>query len=219
MTTTIGIRSRWKVIFPVVGALLGIVAAFIVGPAVGWLLNQIGDAPGPLRIAALLPLAWAIPVLAILGAVAGVIMLGQWEEEAGGIAVNDDGLTVEKKSGKRLIRSPRAIFTDGHDLVALDAEEREVLRTPIDEELTAQLEAALAEHGHPYLGTVDPHEADFVEWVEGATPVSDEAATLLLERHRAQQDGQPGTVERLRAELNTLGIAVRDREGQEYRQI
>lgn len=59
--TTITIPRRWIVGFCVAGAVVGFGAAFAVGPFVEWLLSLAGDAPGPLRIAARLPLVGRSP--------------------------------------------------------------------------------------------------------------------------------------------------------------
>jgi hypothetical protein len=86
-TTTVRIPAGYTVTFTVGGAVVGLVAAFIVGPLVGWLIGLIGDAPGPLRLAAELPFIGALPVLAVLGAVAGFVIVASWSDGAGSIDV------------------------------------------------------------------------------------------------------------------------------------
>lgn len=134
---TVAVRTRWKVAFPVVGALLGLLASFIVGPIVAWLLNRIGDAPGPLRLAAELPFAWAVPVLTIIGVIAGFFLLVQWDEDAGKIVVDRDAVTIVHKQEKRRLSRGRVdgVFTDGTDLVILGEHGSELLRRKIDEEI------------------------------------------------------------------------------------
>lgn len=218
--TTVAIRTRWTIIFPVVGALLGLLAAFIIGPAVAWLLNLIGDAPGPLRLAALLPLAWAIPVLMIIGAVAGFIFLAQWHEEAGKVLINPRGITVDRRHGRQLVArgNIHEVFTDGHDLVLIGTAGRELLRTVIDDELAAQLGAALRQYSYPYVGQRDPREDNFVAWVDGEEVLDAETEALLRDRHRARLDEKPGRIQELTELLARHDIAVRDREdGQQYR--
>lgn len=219
---TIAIRRRWAVIFPLVGAIIGVIAAFILGPVVAWLLNQIGDAPGPLRLAALLPLAWAIPVLMIIGAVAGFLLFAQWEEEAGTVRVDARGITVERKDDKRRIDRERisGVFTDGKDLVVVDAGGRELLRIHTDDELAAQLGPVLEQHSYPYLGAQDPREGHFVTWVDGEDVLDAEAEALLRDRHRAKLDKKRGRMQELSERLSGRGIAIRDRDDeQQYRVI
>lgn len=218
--TTVAIRTRWTAIFPLVGAIIGLIAAFIIGPVVAWLLNLIGDAPGPMRLAALLPLAWAIPVLMVIGAVVGFIFLAQWHEEAGRVLIDARGITVDRKHGRQLVTRDniREVFTDGHDLVILGVAGRELLRTAIDDELATQLAAPLGQYSYPYLGVRDPREDDFVVWVDGEEALEAESETLLRDRHRAKLDEKPGRMQELTELLAQRDIAVRDRnDEQQYR--
>lgn len=217
---TVAIRLRWTVIFPLTGALIGLVAAFIIGPLVALLLNLIGDAPGPLRLAALLPLAWAIPVLMIVGVVAGFVFLGQWHEEAGKVYVDARGVTVEHRGGKQRVARERIgeVFTDGTDLVIVDPASRELLRSKTDDELAAQLGEILERYSYPYVGNRDPREEHFVAWVDGEDVLDVDSEALLRDRHRAQLDEQAGRMQQLAEDLAERGITVRDRkDGQQYR--
>lgn len=221
-TATIAIRRRWAMMFPLAGAIVGLIVAFTLGPVVAWLLNQIGDAPGPMRLAALLPLAWAIPVLMIIGAVVGFLLLAQWDEDAGTVRVDARGITVERKDGKRRIARERinGVFTDGNDLIIVDAGGRELLRTKTDDELAAQLGPVLEQHSYPYLGAQDPREGYFVTWVDGEEALDVEVEALLRDRHRAKLDKKQGRMQELSEQLSERGIAIRDRdEEQQYRVI
>lgn len=221
-TATIAIRRRWAMMFPLAGAIVGLIVAFTLGPVVAWLLNQIGDAPGPMRLAALLPLAWAIPVLMIIGAVMGFLLLAQWDEDAGTVRVDARGITVERKDGKRRIARERinGVFTDGNDLIIVDAGGRELLRTKTDDELAAQLGPVLEQHSYPYLGAQDPREGYFVTWVDGEEALDVEVEALLRDRHRAKLDKKQGRMQELSEQLSERGIAIRDRdEEQQYRVI
>lgn len=218
--STVSIRARWTAIFPLVGAIIGLVAAFIIGPAVAWLLNLIGDAPGPMRLAALLPLAWAIPVLMIIGAVAGFIFLAQWHEEAGKVTIDARSITVGHKHGKQLVTRDNIseVFTDGHDLVMVGTAGRDLLRTAIDDELATQLGPVLEQHSYPYVGDRDPREGAFVVWVDGEAVLEEESETLLRDRHRAKLDDKPGRIQELTELLAQRDIVVRDRDDeQQYR--
>ncbi|MGP5498074.1 YqeB family protein [Corynebacterium flavescens] len=97
-TITVGISSRYLTVFTAGGALIGLISSFIVGPVVSWLLSLIGDAPGPLRLAAELPLALAIPVLTIIGAVAGFLIASSWIRDAGTIDVGGMGSPFIRKT-------------------------------------------------------------------------------------------------------------------------
>lgn len=89
----------------------------------------------------MLPLAWVIPVLMILGAAAGFILLAHWQKETGKRLVDARGLTVERKEGKRQVTRERIgeVFTGDEDLLGVTVAGEELLRTPVDDELAAQL--------------------------------------------------------------------------------
>ncbi|MGN0096502.1 MAG: hypothetical protein ACI38U_10590 [Corynebacterium sp.] len=221
-TTTVRIPAGYTVTFTVGGAVVGLVAAFIVGPLVGWLIGLIGDAPGPLRLAAELPFIGALPVLAVLGAVAGFVIVASWSDGAGSIDVGEDGITVRSKDADRHI--PRAcarrVIAEKKELIVLDEGTREVFRGPVEDEMLAGLRAALRDHGYPELETVDPYSREYTTWVEGDGRLDGEAEDLLRARRRALADDRPGAAEEALEGLRRRGIMVRDREGrQQYRRL
>lgn len=73
------------------GAALGFGAAFVIGPVVTWLLGLVGDAPGPLRLAAALPLEWSVPVLTLAGLCVGIWLAHEWQKENGSLTVASEG--------------------------------------------------------------------------------------------------------------------------------
>lgn len=76
---TVAIPMPWMIGFGIAGAGLGFGSAFVVGPLVNWLLGLIGDVPGPMRLAAALPVEWAIPVLTVAGVCLGALVGRQWQ--------------------------------------------------------------------------------------------------------------------------------------------
>lgn len=221
-TTTVGIPSKYVTIFTAGGALIGLVAAFIVGPAVAWLLGLIGDAPGPLRIAAELPFAWAVPVLTILGAVGGFLVVSSWTEDAGTIDVADNGLTVHTKDADRFVKRDRIayVIAEKKALVLIDGGDRELLRSPLEDEMVPGLRAALDAHGYPVLATSDPFEKEFATWVDGDGRQDGEIEDLLRTRRHALADEHHGAAEDALHKLRDRGVMVRDRDGrQQYRVV
>lgn len=219
-STTVRIPGRYTAIFTVGGALIGLIAAFIVGPVVSWLIGLIGDAPGPLRLAAELPFAWAVPVLTVVGAVGGFVIVATWVEGAGTIEVGNDGITVHSKNTDRHLPKSvmQHIFAEKSDLVVLGDGAREVYRGAVEDELLPGLRKALADRGYPRLESADPYGDDFVPWTEGVGDVDDECEVLLLARRRALMDDRPGAAEEALDELRRRGIMVRDRDGhQQFR--
>ena len=221
--TTVAIPGKYTCIFSAGGAVVGLIAAFIVGPVVAWLLGLIGDAPGPLRLAAELPFVWAVPVLTIIGAVAGFLIAASWAEDAGTIDVTDDGITVHTKSTDRFIAAggiATVAQAGKKEMVILDSDGRELFRDGLEEEMVAGLRAALAEHGYPALEASDPFDAAFTTWVDGDGRLDPDIENLLRARRRALTDEKPGAAEDALDSLRTAGVMVRDRDGrQQYRVV
>ena len=96
---TVTIPASWMAGFTLVGAAAGIGASFIIGPVVNWLLGLIGEAPGPLRIAAALPLSIVIPVLCVVGICVGLAAARQWRREVGVVTISPEGVTVQRRGG------------------------------------------------------------------------------------------------------------------------
>lgn len=219
--TTIDIPRGWIVGFCVAGAVVGCGAAFIVAPVVEWLLSLIGDAPGPLRIAALLPLAWAIPVLTLAGAIGGFLLTSEWRKEVSVVTVSSEGVIVESAGAKQYVARDQIaeVFGDGKDLVIADRYTNELSRSRTDGVLLKRLQRAFEEFGYPWGGT-DPYESSYVAWIDGRGDVDDRVNDLLRTRHRALADKRMGAAEDVRDELRALGVVVRDLDdAQQYRDI
>lgn len=219
---SVSIPTRWVVGFHVAGAAVGFGAAFVVGPLVHWLLGMIGDAPGPLRLAALLPTMWAIPVLTLVGLIAGHLFASSWQKENGSFTITPEGVTHHHEgTGEHVSRSRiEGVFTDGRDLVLVDGRSAELLRTKADDVLFTGLKDAFEQHGYPWLGTSDPREEAFTSWIDGAGSLPDGAHELLRTRRRLLADKQTGGAEEVRDKLRNLGVMVRDRDdAQQYRVV
>lgn len=218
----VSIPRRWLAGMALAGALVGFGAAFAVAPVVTWLVNLAGEAPGPLRLVAGLPLGWAIPVLSLVGLGVGSWFAAQWHQENGTVTVGREGLTVHRAGSSRHITRDRVggVYTDGRDLVVVDGRTNEVLRVPSDRALVPRLRAALGRFGYPWQGTTDPHEQAFTGWIDGSGRLDDRQHDLLRARQRALTDKRAGAAEDARDELRTLGVVVRDREdAQQYRLV
>ncbi|WP_029089401.1 YqeB family protein [Brevibacterium album] len=220
--TVVKLPGSWVTGFALTGAAVGLGAAFVVRPVLGWLLGLVGDAPAPLRLAALLPLPWAIGVLTLAGLVGGWLIASIWGEGLGEVEVRADGVAVRRKGGNRFV--PRAgiaeAYADKDELVLADPEGRELLRTPTDSMLHARLGAALTAQGIAWRGARDPREAEYREWVEGDGALDPEAEKLLRTRAYALQDKRKGAAAEAREALLGRGVVVRDRDGdQQYRRV
>ncbi|MFE7428118.1 hypothetical protein [Streptomyces sp. NPDC057545] len=210
----------WAVILG--GAALGLGAAFAVGPLADWMTSLFDSAPGPLRLAAALPLMWAVPVLTLCGGVAGAWLADTWRKENPVIEVGADSVVVHDATGGHHIERARIaeVFTDGRELVLRDADGTEHVRTRVDSGLAGRLQSAFEQQRYPWRGTVDPHEADYTAWVDNGPGLDERAHTLLRMRQRALADDRTGAADEARDELHTLGISVRDRgKTQQYRKV
>ena len=219
--TTVTIPSEWIVGLCAAGAAVGFGAAFVVGPTVEWLLSLVGDAPGPLRIAARLPLAWAIPVLTLAGAGVGFWITREWRKETSAVTVSARGVTIESAGARQHIDRDRigGVFTDGKDLVVTDPQTNELSRSGTDAVLARRLRRAFERFGYPWQGNSDPYESGYVTWADGSGGVAGRVDDLLRARHRALADKRAGAAADARDELRALGIAVRDRDHtQQYRE-
>ncbi len=216
------VPRRWTAGFCIAGALVGLGAAFVVRPVLGWLLGLLGDAPAPLRLAGLLPLPWAVPVLMLAGLVAGLLIAAGWSEGLGRVEVGAGGVRVVRKESSRFVPYARIAeaYADADELVLADARGLELLRAPTDGVLLAQLEAAFAAHGLRWRGRGDPREAEYRTWVDGEEALEPEAEELLRSRGYALMDKKEGEAFRARESLLELGIVVRDRDGnQQFRRV
>lgn len=222
ISRTVTIPRPWIIGLHVAGAVLGFGAAFIVGPLVSWLLGLIGDAPGPLRLAAALPLVWAIPVLTLAVLFLGSWCARDWRQANGAITITRDGVTVRRAAGNHYLPRERlsGVFTDGRDLVFTDSATNELLRLRSDEVLVVRLRDAFEEFDYPWQGAQDPCDQAFAVWVDGGGQLDARTHDLLRARQRALADKRPGAAEDARDELGQLGVVVRDRDdAQQYRVV
>lgn len=214
--------DAWLWVVILLGASLGVGAAFAVGPVADWTNRLFDSAPGPLRLVAALPLAWAVPVLTLVGASAGAWLAGVWRAENPVVEVGADSVVVHADGGGRHVGRAQfaEVFTDGHDLVLRGADGEEHVRTRVDSGLAGRLRSAFERHGYPWCGTVDPHESAYTSWVDHTPDLDESAHALLRKRRRAIEDDRTGAADAAREELWARGVSVRDRgKSQQYRTV
>ncbi|MFD3993477.1 hypothetical protein [Streptomyces sp. NPDC058583] len=219
---TVRLPEAWLWVVILVGAGLGVGAAFAVGPVADWMIHLFDGAPGPLRLAAALPLVWAVPVLTLVGALAGAWVAGIWRAENPVVEVGADSIVVHHGGGGRHVERAQLaeVFTDGHDLVLRGAGGEEHVRTRVDSGLASRLRSAFEQHGYPWCGTADPYESAYTIWVDNTPGLDERAHALLRKRQRAITDDRTGAADEAREELQARGISVRDRgKAQQYRKV
>lgn len=219
-SSTVKLSSALIPAFVAVGAAVGLGLALAVGPAVGWMLDRLDSAPAPLRLLDQLPLVWAIPLLTVLGAVAGWLVFSMWSEKVGRVLVDERTVRLEnKKATVEFSRDEIAqIFLDKDELVLLDGASQELSRTDSESGLAESFAQAFGTFEYPWLGTTDPRETAFTDWVDRSKSLNEATHQLLRARRRALTDGKVGEAESLREQLAAQGVVVRDRgERQQYR--
>ncbi|KAA5829151.1 hypothetical protein ABT337_25385 [Saccharopolyspora hirsuta] len=204
------------------GGALGLGLGFLVKPLVNWIIDLIGDAPGPLRLAATLPTAWAVPVLAVVGLLAGAWLAAEAKKESLELTVDPAGVRLKQDSAERYLRRDQidAVFQDRKDLVFLDATTRQLARHKSSDLSKDEIRAAFERFGYPWAGEADPHESEFRKWLDGHPDLDEKTNGLLRARSRALADKQHGAAADLADQLQALGVVLRDRDDtQQYRRI
>ncbi|MGP4017351.1 YqeB family protein [Saccharopolyspora sp. 5N708] len=201
---------------------LGLGLGFLVKPLVQWFIDLLGEAPGPLRLAATLPTAWAVPVLAVVGLVAGSWLAAEAQKESLELTIDEAGVRLKQNGAERYLHRAEidAVFQDRKDLVFLDATTRQLARHKSSDLSKTKVRAAFERLGYPWAGTSDPHENEFSKWLDGHPGLDDQANALFRARARALTDKQRGAAADLADQLQAIGVVLRDREEtQQYRRI
>lgn len=208
---------------PAVPGVLGVVTALI-GAGLGFALPPLSrglvaliehtpfPVPGVIDLAADLPLGWSVGVVAALGVIAGGYVAHSAATEALQLQVAEDHLEYRQEGREGWIerRDVAAVFRDGRYLVLLDHTGRVKARLDADALRPAAVQEALQTHGYPWHEQ-DPHEAAYLDWLDGRPGVTDEEHTLLRRRHRERNDRTAR--EQIDVELATHGLVTRERAG------
>ncbi|WP_329107830.1 hypothetical protein OG792_05175 [Micromonospora sp. NBC_01699] len=154
--------------------------------------------------------AATIGALAI-GAVAGltIAFIAVYEQLA--VTVAADRVILARRDGTvRRLDGPAVavVFLDGKHLVLLDAYGAELAREKSD--LHADhLREAFEAHNYNWLPE-DPHQSTYRLWVAPTPDLPDNINVLLTARQKALKDGKSTYAARIRTELTTLNVILRD---------
>lgn len=202
--------------------LLGVVVGGGLGASAGallrWFESTFDSAPGPIRVAAALPDAVAIGALAVIGLVAGLLLVGRWEEETLVVRIEQDGLHLRHHKRSRWVtRTDVAnLYLDRDELVVADSAGRPIATGDVGGVGRRRIARALGAAGYPFCSSGNPHEGRFTVFVEGRDDLG-ATADLLTRRAAALAQDDAARARELRAELGSAGVLVRDRRGeQEY---
>lgn len=227
MTTTertghrIGLSRPVQVSVIAATTALGAVLGLIVRGLVSWLERTVDGSPGPLRIAAQLPVGVAVGVLAVAGLIGGVLLAGIWQHEVVSLTVADDHVELEASGHRRWIGSAEigeAFLGRGGELTVLDRRGRLLAAASTDGVSGRRIAAAFADAGYRWSGERDPYEADYLRFVDGRDDAEPAVCALLRERAVARAEKREPTAHDLRLRLGDHGVVVRDRgDEQEFR--
>lgn len=162
----------------------------------------------------------ADPGAGIAGLCVGVWVGREWQKDCGVTTISAAGVTVTRGGNEHHAAREQisGVFVDRDDLVLVDQLSAELLRTKTDQALVPRLHRAFDELDCPWQGMADPHEREFVTWVDGQCPPDARAQALLRTRQRALADNRSGAAEDARDQLRDLGITNRD-NAQQYRVV
>ncbi|NLU82245.1 hypothetical protein [Rhodococcus sp. HNM0569] len=192
---------------------------FVAPAASRWAVDTLPDVPGPLEILSELDLTWSVPILTVVGMVAGILLALAMSSETLTLTVDPDGIVLEQNGRELYVPKARigTAFRDGKDLVLTDEAGHELARRDAGDLRARTVVDAFVTHGYPWRNH-DPHEGEFTRWVDGHPDLGDEVHALLRRRRDALPDTDSHEALTLHRSLGRKGIVVRDRGGhQEYR--
>lgn len=214
--------EKWLWLLRIGTAAAGAIVGLIAQPLVRWLVETIDSAPGPLRLAGILPPPWAVLVLTVVGFAAGCLLAHQARAGTLRLSVDGEGVTLAQSGDERYIERPKVaeVYLDGKELVLLDRSGRQLARNKATDLPVGAVEHAFTAFGYPWAGFADPHEDEYKRWIDGHPELDPKTHDLLRARSRALADTRPGTAADLADDLQAAGIVVRDRaDAQEWRRL
>jgi hypothetical protein len=185
------------------------------GWALPWVLDRLAEVSfpfmrAPIEFAASIPEPWATLGFVAAGCVGGLLIAGEWHEEALAVEVSRASVTLTRKGREQTVPGTRIawVYRDGSTLVLLDPGGRELAREPSDLELK-RLRDAFTRHGYRWADE-DPFTGTYRRWVEDLPDLPAGADALFRARQRALDRGDKKDAAQLRTELGKLGVVVRD---------
>ncbi|CAL9379280.1 hypothetical protein SUDANB121_01031 [Nocardiopsis dassonvillei] len=209
----------WGVLPP-----LGAAAGWLLSMVPGWLLALpdwvllLPFVPGRDRLEILDGLSGPVltAVLVAVGVLGGGFLALTAYDEMIAVEVGEDAVRVT--AGGKTVEVPRGrfgtAFLDGGELVVLDTDTAEAVRTATDHD-AGRLRAAFGAHGYAW-SEGDPHADAFRRWLDGTPDLDAHTQALLRTRQEALEKKDAADAAELRTELAGRGLVVRDREHRQY---
>ncbi|TCN51340.1 hypothetical protein EV641_110199 [Rhodococcus sp. SMB37] len=217
------ISISWAIpsVVAVAGALVGVGLGFAAPPICRWAVDTLPTVPGPIELLSELTTAWSLPILTVLGIVAGTVLAMMTVGESLTVTVDSDGVLLDQDDDELYVPRTKVagVHLDDKDLVLTDGTGRELARRSVGDLDKAAVAHAFTEHGYPWTDKV-LHGDEFSRWVDGDPALDDETHTLLRDRRAALSRKESDTAGQIHDTLQARGIVVRDRKDrQEFRRL
>ncbi|WP_168800438.1 YqeB family protein [Cellulomonas telluris] len=216
MTTTVTLTPRSAAVLAVCGAVLGAALGLALTPLATW-ADRVGvPVPWFLDLLMRTPRWVEVAAPAVVAAVLGLWVWDEWRKETLSLTVEPDGLVVRHAGHARYVPRTQVgtVHRDGDDLVVLDERGGQLVRADADV-LLRRAAAALRDAGYPWSDDGDPYAAAWTTWVAGRPGTPSGADDLLARRRAAVAAKDHAAAQELAAALAAVGVAVRDRRGEQ----
>ncbi|MFE3443212.1 hypothetical protein ACFXNW_09275 [Nocardia sp. NPDC059180] len=207
----------WVVAFGVAGAVLGCGIGFAV-PVVGnWMVDVLGDVPGPVEVAMTVPAVWLVPILTAVGIIGGAVLFEIARGESLTLTVDADHVELSQGGRNKYVAHEQvaSVFREDADLVLADRDRRSLARFKADDLSGAAVASAFRTHDYPWLDGNDPFAGEYTRWIDGRPETGADIDAVLRGRRRAMDDEDRTAIEEFGEKLLALGVEVRDRKGEQ----
>ncbi|WP_280468069.1 YqeB family protein [Nocardia cyriacigeorgica] len=207
----------WLVVFGVAGAALGGGIGFAL-PVVGrWMVDLLGEVPGPVEVAMTVPPVWLVPILTVVGIIGGAVIFEIARGESLALTVDTDHVELSRDGRDKYVAREHvaSVFREDADLVLIDRDRRPLARFKADDLRGRDIARAFRAHGYPWLDDNDPMAGEYIRWIDGRPETGADLDAVLRGRRRAMDDDDRTAIEEFDEKLLALGIDVRDRKGEQ----
>ncbi|MGU3432027.1 hypothetical protein ACNHUS_03330 [Actinomycetes bacterium M1A6_2h] len=192
------------------GALLPVLADIAAG--VTWW----GQMQGPVEFAASIDRVIAMPIAALVCAIAACVLVWIIVEESVTISITDVSVVRSRSDRSHTVSRTDvgAVFLDEGTLVVLGTDSRQLIRDVV-ESTPDDVEAAFEAHRYPWVAA-DPHRALFRRWVPGSPDLPASVNALLKIRETALKKKSADEIDDFRTDAEALGYVIREKNAAQF---
>ncbi len=202
-----------------------IMVPMILGAIIGWFIPMIADLALKLPVVPMEGLIitiaslnhfWVSIVATIIGVVAGIIFSFIIFNESLKVTITDKELKLAIGNQEKVINKKdiSAVYVENKHLVILGRHGNEINREVLESKLETARET-FCQHRYPWKKE-DPFMNQYERWVLGHPGFPENINALLYAREYALKEDKKEDVKRLREELATLGVVIRDDRKAQY---